>query len=89
MTNSRQRRNLRENLNIKTSKRKQEREWEKERIICQGRNGQKENMKDKEENGKRKEANNRQGRELARQKENWKLKMVSSRLRRKFLGKFK
>ena len=46
-------------------------------------------MKDKEENGKRKEAYNRQGRELARQKENWKLKMASSRLRRKFLGKFK
>ena len=40
-------------------------------------------MKDKEENGKRKEANNRQGRELARQKENRKLKMASSRLRRK------
>ena len=31
MTNSRQRRNLQEKLNIKTSKRKQEREWEKER----------------------------------------------------------
>ena len=39
----------------------------------------------KEENGKRKEANNRQGRELARQKENRKLKMASSRLRRKMI----
>ena len=43
----------------------------------------------KEENGKRKEANNRQGGELARQKETRKLKLASSRVRRNFLGKFK